>query len=134
MPNWCNNVVILKHNDPVLLKRAFDAINNNRLINEFATSDEIDAESTCGGLRDIVDGNATLETDTITCNFDSAWDAPDTTYEHLLSNGFYVEAYFYESGMAFTGTWINGHVDTWDSDDAPDFLDRMFEITENAEE
>lgn len=35
MPNWCNNVVTISHNDPAQIKRVMDAFQNGALFNEF---------------------------------------------------------------------------------------------------
>ena len=35
MPNWCNNVVELGHEDPAMLERAKDALNRGEFLNEF---------------------------------------------------------------------------------------------------
>lgn len=35
MPNWCNNVVEISHEDPAMIKRAVDAFNRGELLNEF---------------------------------------------------------------------------------------------------
>jgi hypothetical protein len=35
MPNWCNNVVELAHEDPAMIERAKDAFNRGEFLNEF---------------------------------------------------------------------------------------------------
>ena len=35
MPNWCNNVLELGHEDPAMLVRAKDALNRGEFLNEF---------------------------------------------------------------------------------------------------
>jgi len=35
MPNWCNNSVVLKHNDPAMIERARNAFNKGALLQEF---------------------------------------------------------------------------------------------------
>jgi hypothetical protein len=35
MPNWCNNVLTLKHNDPAMIARAVNAFEAGNLLNEF---------------------------------------------------------------------------------------------------
>ena len=35
MPNWCNNSVVLKHNDPAMIERARKAFNGEGLLQEF---------------------------------------------------------------------------------------------------
>jgi hypothetical protein len=35
MPNWCDNTLTLKHKDPAMIKRAFDALEKGAFLNEF---------------------------------------------------------------------------------------------------
>ena len=35
MPNWCNNNLVLEHDDPAMIKRAFDALERGEFLNEF---------------------------------------------------------------------------------------------------
>jgi len=35
MPNWCNNHVTLTHEDPAMIKRAYDALERGEFLNEF---------------------------------------------------------------------------------------------------
>ena len=35
MPNWCNNNLTLTHDDPAMIKRAFDALERGEFLNEF---------------------------------------------------------------------------------------------------
>ena len=49
MPNWCNNVLTLKHKDPAMIVRAVKAFENGSLLNEFIPMpDELqDADAPC---------------------------------------------------------------------------------------
>ncbi len=35
MPNWCNNNLTLQHEDPAMIKRAYDALERGEFLNEF---------------------------------------------------------------------------------------------------
>ena len=35
MPNWCNNNLILEHEDPAMIRRAFDALERGEFLQEF---------------------------------------------------------------------------------------------------
>jgi hypothetical protein len=35
MPNWCNNNLTLEHDDPAMIKRAYDALERGEFLNEF---------------------------------------------------------------------------------------------------
>lgn len=45
--------------------------------------------------------------------FLSAWAPPEGLYQKLKEMGCYVEAYFYEPGLCFCGTWIDGDVEDY---------------------
>jgi len=49
MPNWCNNSVVLKHNDPAMIERARKAFNGEGLLQEFipVPQELIDTVSGC---------------------------------------------------------------------------------------
>ena len=49
MPNWCNNSVVLKHNDPAMIERARNAFNGEGLLQEFIPVPQ--------ALRDTVSGS-----------------------------------------------------------------------------
>lgn len=58
------------------------------------------------GCTDIHPGGRMLHT-----TFDSAWAPPVNAYEKLEALGFRVDAQFYESGMAYAGTYSDGNCD-----------------------
>ena len=51
MPNWCNNVVDLTHNDPAMVERARDAFKRGEMLNEFIPVPK-DLKITAGFLAD----------------------------------------------------------------------------------
>lgn len=44
----------------------------------------------------------------ITVSFDSAWSPPISAYEKLSEMGFSIRAYYFEGGIMFCGSWIDG--------------------------
>lgn len=56
------------------------------------------------------DGQADISDDGLSMNasFDSAWSPPVNAYAKLEAQGFRVSAMFYESGMAFAGSYEDG--------------------------
>lgn len=75
----------------------------------------------------------------ITLTFDSAWSPPIEAYGRLEELGFEVEAYFYEPGMAFCGTYEDGCEDSisietcsydWAQANIPRNIDEMFGISD----
>lgn len=79
---------------------------------------------------------AELVGDVLQLNFDSAWSPPCDAYARLEELGFAIEAFYYEPGMAFCGSWINGADECIDipstSKEAeqviPDEIDGIFDI------
>ena len=78
----------------------------------------------------------------LTTSFDSAWAPPTNAYAKLEALGFRVNAMFYESGMAFAGTYEDGSCDDFSLEgmsadeierDYPD-LDDCFGISESIRE
>jgi hypothetical protein len=62
MPNWCNNVVELAHEDPAMLERAKDALNRGEFLQEFIPVPE-DLKIVAGSVGDPVEQKK-LEEDT----------------------------------------------------------------------
>jgi hypothetical protein len=62
MPNWCNNNLILEHDDPAMIKRAFDALERGEFLNEFIPVPE-QLKIVAGCVGDPVE-QAKLEADT----------------------------------------------------------------------
>jgi hypothetical protein len=44
----------------------------------------------------------------ITVQFDSAWSPPLEAYQKLYDMGFSIRAYYFEGGMMYCGSWIDG--------------------------
>ncbi len=151
MPNWCSNTLTLEHDDPAMIKRAYDALERGEFLNEFCpvpedlqivagrVGDDENAEQKelerktaenvakygygnwydycvgewgtkwdvgSDGCSDISPDGRMLHT-----SFDSAWSPPVNAYAKLEQLGFRVNALFYESGMAFAGSYSDGNCD-----------------------
>lgn len=178
MPNWCNNNLVLEHDDPAMIKRAYDALERQEFLQEFIPVPQELRDTVSGfmgdgdeqrkleaqtkrnlekygygnwydfcvgewgtkwdvgdqGCSDIHPDGTTLHT-----SFDSAWSPPVNAYQKLEQLGFRVNAMFYESGMAFAGTYSEGNCDDFSLEgmsadeierDYPD-LDECFGISES---
>ena len=151
MPNWCNNTLNLRHEDPAMIERAKTAFANGRFLEEFVPfpNGEWDYNwcvNTWGTKWDVGGGDGhTVEQDAngVVFNFDSAWAPPTGAYEHLMEQGFEILAYYYEPGMAFAGKWDNGDDDYYEYGGMsameieamlPDDLDETFGISESVAE
>ena len=62
MPNWCNNNLTLEHDDPAMIKRAFDALERGEFLQEFIPVPE-SLKIVAGSVGDPVE-QAKLEADT----------------------------------------------------------------------
>ena len=144
MPNWCNNTLTLRHDDPAMIKRAADAIKADNFLNEFVPIPEALKETVSPapeGAKSVV-YNGTEYTDwysfcvnewgtkweitaygepdvsddglTLETSFDSAWAPPVEAYRKLEDLGFTVEALYYEPGVGFCGEYIDGSDDTYE--------------------
>jgi len=92
------------------------------------------------------DTESTLEGDTLTLDFDSAWCPPVAGYDGLVALGFEIEAYFYEGGCAFCGVYEGNEEDTdvdeysidgdsaWVKKHIPQAINDAFAIYENMAE
>jgi hypothetical protein len=74
--------------------------------------------------------------------FDSAWSPPTQAYAVLTDLGFKVKGYYFESGMAFCGSWIDGHEEyydieqctyTWVRENIPRYIDDEMSISDQME-
>jgi hypothetical protein len=102
-------------------------------VNRWGTKWDVD----CQGQVDVhPDGNL------VTASFDSAWAPPTGVYQELVSQGYSVRAYYYESGMCFAGIYDNGDDDCYSDwgdsqgakDTLPSDLDEFFGISESQAE
>jgi hypothetical protein len=155
MPNWCNNNLTLEHDDPAMIKRAYDALERGEFLQEFIPVPE-DLQITAGRLGDGDEqrelerktaenvkkygygnwydycvgewgtkwdvggqGQSDIHPDGLSLftSFDSAWSPPVNAYAKLEAQGFRVQAMFYESGMAFAGTYEDGNCDDFSLED-----------------
>lgn len=153
MPNWCNNNVIFKHNNPEMIQKLVDAANHEQLFNAFVPRpDEEDTNwydwnvSNWGTKWEAnIYEEAFVEadrSDTVVLGFDTAWAPPIPFYEKMEELGFEVDAYYYESGMGFCGNFQDGYDEyieiegdsKWVKEFVPSYIDEVFDISGNMEE
>lgn len=126
MPNWCANDVTLRHKDPAMIERAIKAYQAGTLLQEFhpCPQDLLEGDGWYNwrvnnwGTKWDVGGNGEFaeqpDANTAELRFDSAWSPPIEGFRVLEELGFEVEAHYFEPGMAFFGSYINGCEDTID--------------------
>lgn len=140
MPNWCNNTLTLTHKDPAMITRAKDALDRGEFLSEFCPMPRELGDAIANGQPNAEmiekygysswydycvnewgtkwdvgeDGATDIHPDGTMLNtyFDSAWSPPIGAYEKLEQLGFTVDAYYYEGGMAYAGTYHDGNEDS----------------------
>lgn len=125
MPNWCCNTVTLRHADPAMIERAAKAFDRGELLNEFVpVPEEFKTDdrwynfcvSNWGTKWDVGgDGRDPIkDPNVLELSFESAWSPPIEAYRAMEEQGFEVEAHYYEPGVAFFGSYMDGCEDTID--------------------
>lgn len=125
MPNWCSNQLTLKHKDPQRVDLAVLAFNNGKFFETFVPLPDgkwnYDFCVTKWGTKWDVGGSRNddevdrPDRNTAVFVFDSAWAPPVGVYEAMCSEGYEIEAFYDEPGMAFCGK-IVGNEHEWDDD------------------
>lgn len=161
MPNWCMNVLDLRHDDPAMIDRAKKALADDRFCDEFVPLPESLKETTAPNMTpspklvketgysdwyshnvaewgtkwDFGSSDVTQELDThLHCSFDTAWSPPIELMEKLEAMGFDVHLEYYEPGMNFCGVYDNGFDEYWECDDAPDEVRDFWNMNEPEDE
>ena len=104
-------------------------------VNEWGTKWDLGGENT----------SATVDESgkSLKVSFDSAWSPPIGAYQKLEELGFTVNAYYYEPGMGFAGTYSDGFDNEYNfsdmtseevADTIPGDLDEMFNISADMAE
>lgn len=122
MPNWCNNYVTLtgpkeKIDELIIeLKKSDERDEQYEILNKLRPRPAEQEENwydwnvnNWGTKWDInVAGYEIVDETTVTISFDSAWSPPISLYEYLQENGWTVDAFYYEPGMAYCGHYYDG--------------------------
>ena len=114
MPNWCyNNVDITATTEEgkALLYRVSTAETADGFFEMFRPLGEWDYNRSVefwGTKWDVEPMDVDFDGTTLSTSFDSAWSPPVALYEYLKDQGFEVSANYYEPGMDFAGTWVDG--------------------------
>jgi hypothetical protein len=129
MPNWCNNEMTITHADPQMVQRAADAWNRTEFLQEFIPEPkEFPTKENGGQMPDWwhwrttnwgvkwdlgageYNGDAEVRNGSFSVGFESPWSPPVEAYKKLLEMGFKIEAYYFEGGIGFCGSFLHG----WD--------------------
>lgn len=130
MPNWCDNSMRLHHEDKTKID-ALEAEMSKKNADGHSMAQpfqhlhpnptgewEYDWSVSNWGTKwdaNIIDWSRDDDNElTIYC--DTAWGPPIALYDHLVENGWNVEALYHEPGMAFAGMYSNGNDDCYEYD------------------
>nr|QMP83070.1 MAG: hypothetical protein [Caudoviricetes sp.] len=151
MPNYCENLVNISHPDPKMIQEVLEANNESCLFQRFVPFPE---ELIEGGWYDWCIENWGTKWDQ--CNtseaeiddpnqielcFDTAWSPPVEFYKKMKELGFTVEAYYYEPGCQFCGSYKDGDEEfidiegdsEWARENIPEEINEVFDVVSNME-
>jgi hypothetical protein len=146
MPNWCMNNLTIEHDDIEKVNEFAEAYKRGETCEHYLpTPKRDDGElsddwwdyrvNNWGTKWDFGGEGEWIEQDgnMVRCSYDTAWAPPIGLYERLQVLGFYVRASYFEPGLSFAGTWIDGedyHCDGECVDDFPQDLVEEYNMTE----
>lgn len=142
MPNWCNNSITIRHVDPQMIERAYQALCQGQFLNEFVPMPKELLEgdgwyqwavNNWGTKWDVGGNDCMVEKandNEISASFDSAWAPPCAAYEKLAAMGFIIKAYYHEPGMCFAGVWTGD--EDYVNDDYREYSDESAETVREA--
>ena len=126
MPNWCSNYTKIYHED----SSKIDAIEQElmkedpQLFNQILPRPADQEENWYGwntgnwGTKwdaSVYDWNRE-DANTIAVNYDTAWAPAMGVLDHLFNEGYSVQSYYHEPGMAFIGYYEDGDDDFYEYD------------------
>ena len=149
MPNWCQNHLVLSHEDATQVQRAADAILQNKFLHEFVPMPEGEEDwytwnvANWGTKWDIDTHESSLslsdDKKSLVVAFDTAWAPPIAAMEKMLDQGFNVRLMYSEEGVGFAGVFDSGVDDCYETcgmtaeqlrEELPAELDDMFGLSD----
>lgn len=125
MPNWCDNVVTLRHEDISkvdALATELSKEGNGEMFNHLRPNPagewQYDWSCENWGTKwdaSIIDWERQDE-DTIWVSLNTAWSPPTALYNYLVDQGWRVSAIYYEPGMGYGGVYEDGDDDYYEFD------------------
>lgn len=128
MPNWCDNILTLRHSDKskvAALAAELSSEGNGQMFNHLRPNPtgewQYDWSIDNWGTKwdaDIIDWELREEESEIWVSFNSAWSPPTRLYDYLVEQGWFVDAIYYEPGMGYGGIYNsdNGGDDYYEFD------------------
>lgn len=122
MPNWCSNTLTLRHKEQGRCFEVARRFHEGNFLSYFVPLPESGwdynwAIDNWGTKWDVGGSDCdvlTVNEHEVKLSFDSAWAPPTEAYRAMCEQGFEVEAFYYEPGMAFCGKWTGNENDHFD--------------------
>lgn len=149
MPNWCQNVAYIKHEDKTEIDKIIaelDKKDEAQLFNSLVPnpSGEWDYDWSvsnwgCKWDASVYEYWYEEEAEHLYISFDTAWGPPIEFYNQIGQLGYEVRAFYREEGMGFAGLYDNGDDDYYEyvglsadeiEEQLPTELDEMFSISQ----
>ena len=153
MPNWCWNVATISHTDTEKMAKikAELAKDKPELFNMLRPRPPEDEDNwymwNCEYWGTKWDANVYdtdwLNDNTLKITMDTAWSPPIALYHFLFEEGYDVEAFYHEEGMAFCGRYDFGSDEYYEygnldsegiRENIPTDIDELFGLSDRAEE
>jgi hypothetical protein len=133
MPNWCYNIVYLKHEDPSQIDRAENALKRGEFMSEFlpkeGEEDWYKWNTENWGIKwDVMADSVFFKDDILVARYESAWAPPITFYQYLLTCGFVVRALYYEPFQDFCGIFDNGEIEHYNLENKEGIPEELKEL------
>ena len=134
MPNWCNNVVYIRHENPAKLEaikseldKGQDAQFFNSLVPDPTGQWNYDWSIENWGTKwDASIHEYWMEDEHLYVSFDTAWGPPTEFYQKLFQMEYSVKGFYHEPGMCFAGVWEDGVDDYYEfSNETADELEEL---------
>lgn len=127
MPNWCMNVLELRHDDQSMIKKAVDACNQELLFSTFVPVEEgRDHTGAWGTKWEVSEPSIAIqENNMMKVYFMTAWSPPVQFYFQMNELGFDVYALWDESGNCILGKYDNGHVTDYTYPTTPECFENL---------
>jgi hypothetical protein len=147
MPNWCQNVAYIKHEDKAELDKIvaeLDKKGEAKLFESLVPNPSGEwsydwSVENWGTKWEASVYEYSLEDEHLYISFDTAWGPPIEFYNKILQLGYEVKAFYREEGMCFAGVYEDGDDDYYEyanmsadeiEEQLPSELDEMFSISQ----
>jgi hypothetical protein len=128
MPNWCNNIVVVRNSDPAKIQSLIDALQQEKFFDHIIPIGDWEYDKACNAWSTKWEASNISwmkfnVVDAVELSFESAWCPPENVYKQMVEDGWEVTAYYCEPGMGFVGKFTTQ--DGFLEDESYDFNETM---------